>query len=81
MMKFFRKSQNSWFTKLILGLTALSFMSLFGVSGYMGTVGQNKPVIKVDNLEVLQNDFLMQVEKESAQAKGFLGDKFNDEIK
>ena len=41
----------SVFTKIILTVTALSFMSLFGVSGYITTANSNKSVIKVDNIE------------------------------
>ena len=49
-----RKYQDSWLTKAILALTALSFMSLFGISGYVNRAGKNRAVIKVDNMEILQ---------------------------
>ena len=35
MMNKFRKMQETWLSKFILILTAVSFMSLFGVSGYI----------------------------------------------
>lgn len=44
MLSFFRKIQHSFFIKLILALTALSFVSLFGVSSYLRP-GRNKDVV------------------------------------
>ena len=35
MMDKLAKAQKNWMSKLVLILTALSFMSLFGVSGYL----------------------------------------------
>ena len=83
MMNKFRKLQETWISKFILILTALSFMSLFGVSGYMGSVGKNKPVIKVDNYEVLQGDISQRLEQQIQMAKGLFGDNLdiNDNIR
>lgn len=81
MISSIRKYQDSWVTKSILFLTALSFMSLFGVSGYLGSAGKNRPVIKVDKYEILQNDFMVQFDKQSQMAKNMLGDAFNDDVK
>ena len=51
-----RKYQDSWLTKAILALTALSFMSLFGITGYVNSANKNRAVIKVDNIEILQDE-------------------------
>lgn len=75
--------QETWLSKFILILTALSFMSLFGVSGYMGSVGKNRPVIKVDNYEVMQNDISQRLEQQMQMARGLFGDnlEINDNIR
>lgn len=58
-------------------------MSLFGVSGYIGSAGKNRPVIKVDNYEVLQNEIAQQLEQETKMAKSLFGDNLdvNDNIR
>lgn len=83
MMNKFRKLQETWLSKFILILTALSFMSLFGVSSYMGSVGKNKPVIKVDEYEVLQSEIAQRLEQQMQVAKGLFGDnlEINDNIR
>lgn len=72
----FRKLQDTWFAKGILILTGLSFVSLFGVAGYMGSVGKNRPVIKVDGYELLQSEAYAQLDKEINVAKKLFGDTF-----
>jgi len=72
----FRKLQDTWFAKTILILTGLSFMSLFGVAGYMGSVGKNRPAIKVDNYEMLQSEVFALLDKEITLAKRLFGDNF-----
>lgn len=76
MISQFRKLQETWFAKIILILTGLSFVSLFGVAGYMGSVGKNRPVIKVNNDEFLQGEALGQLENEIQMAKRLFGDNF-----
>ena len=56
MMTKIRSVQDSWAAKSILILTALSFMSLFGVSGYLSSAGKNRPIIKVDDIIVYQDE-------------------------
>ena len=70
--------QETWLSKFILILTAVSFMSLFGVSGYIGS-----PVIKVDNYEVLQSDISQRLEQQMQMARGLFGDNLdiNDNIR
>ena len=79
MINMLAKAQKSWAAKLILGLTALSFMSLFGVSGYLSSVGRNKPVIKVDDVELKQSEFQYMLQKEQAKLKNLLGDEYFDD--
>ena len=64
MINKFASMRDSWFTKIILTVTALSFMSLFGVSGYISSANRNKTVLKVDDIEVSQAEFSYAVQKE-----------------
>ena len=68
------------FTKIILTVTALSFMSLFGVSGYITSAGKNKSVIKVDNIEISQNEFSYDLQKQWAKLRVFLGDNISEDV-
>ena len=72
-----RNIQDSWLMKLILILTALSFMSLFGVSGYYATAAHNKPVIRVDDIEISQNQILNELNNELQKAKSLFGDNLD----
>ncbi len=69
-----RKYQNSWLTKAILALTALSFMSLFGISGYVSSAGKNRAVIKVDNLEILQDEMNIKLQENIRKTQNMFGD-------
>lgn len=71
------KAQKSWIAKFILILTALSFMSLFGVTGYINSAGSNRTVIKVDNIEISQAQFSYLLQKEINAARNLLGDSFD----
>lgn len=70
-------------SKLVLILTALSFMSLFGVSGYLTGASRNKPVIKVDDIKISQLQFSQLFEQEQQMARNLFGDSLNitDEIR
>ena len=69
-----RKYQDSWLTKAILALTALSFMSLFGITGYVNSAGRNRAVIKVDGLEILQDEMNIKLQNNIRKAKNMFGD-------
>ncbi|MBE6467825.1 MAG: hypothetical protein E7004_04460 [Alphaproteobacteria bacterium] len=69
-----RKYQDSWLTKAILALTALSFMSLFGITGYVNSANKNRAVIKVDNLEILQDEMNIKLNNSIRKAKNMFGD-------
>ncbi len=64
MINKFASMRDSLFTKIILTLTGLSFVSLFGVSGYISSANRNKTVIKVDEIEISQSEFNYAVQKE-----------------
>lgn len=66
------KAQKSWIAKLILTLTALSFVSLFGVTEYISRAGANRTVIKVDNIEISKDQFTHQLQKELNDARKML---------
>ncbi|MBQ7632859.1 MAG: SurA N-terminal domain-containing protein [Alphaproteobacteria bacterium] len=79
MINKFAKMRNSWFTKIILTVTALSFMSLFGVSGYINSAASNKAVIKVDDVEISQSEFSYLLQRELAKLRAINGDFGDDE--
>lgn len=79
MINMLAKAQKSWAAKAILTLTALSFMSLFGVSGYLSSAGKNRPVIKVDNMELSQGEFQYLLQREQNAVRGLLGDDFDED--
>ena len=77
-----RKAQDSWVAKSILVLTALSFMSLFGISGYINSAAGNRAVIKVNNRTVSQLDVNQQLDQEIRTAQKLFGDiEITDEIR
>ncbi|MBR1915479.1 MAG: SurA N-terminal domain-containing protein [Alphaproteobacteria bacterium] len=73
------KAQKSWVAKLILSLTALSFMSLFGITGYLSSASNNRTVIKVDNIEISQSEFQYELQKELNAAKNILNTDLDEE--
>ena len=73
------KAQKSWVAKLILSLTALSFMSLFGITGYLSSASNNRTVIKVDNIEISQAEFQYELQKELNAAKNILNTDLDEE--
>ncbi len=83
MMDKLAKAQKNWLSKIVLILTALSFMSLFGVSGYLTGAAQNKPVIKVDDIKISQQQFALLFEQEQQMARNLFGDnlQITDEIR
>ena len=79
MINRFSKMRNSWFTKIILTVTALSFMSLFGVSGYINSAARNKAVIKVDDIEISQSEFSYLLQRDLARLRAINGNFEDDE--
>ena len=58
MLKFFRDQKDSWLVKGILILTALSFMSLFGIQGMSEMRIRNRPVATLKGKSLTIQDFL-----------------------
>jgi len=83
MIEKIRSIQDSWFMKAILVLTALSFMSLFGISGYIGSAAQDKSVIEVDDIAISQAQILQQLNRELQTARKLFGEdiEVNDSIR
>lgn len=79
MISKFARAQKSWIAKLILTLTALSFMSLFGITGYISSASENRTVIKVDGFEITKAEFSYEFQKELNAAKNLLNTDLNDE--
>ncbi len=69
-----RSFQDSFWVKGILILTALSFMSLFGISGYLGHANANRPIIKVDGTVIYRDEINAQLNQQLQAAKAMLGD-------
>ena len=63
-----RSFQDSWLVKGILILTALSFMSLFGISGYISRSGANRPIVRVDDVVVTQDEINYQLNEQVQSA-------------
>lgn len=78
-----RSLQDSWFVKGVLILTALSFMSLFGISGYIGRSGANSEVIRVGDEVVYQDEINQQYEQQLQMTKNLFGEDFeiSDEMR
>ena len=82
MISKFGKMRDSWFAKAILTITALSFMSLFGVTGYINTANSNKTVIKVDGFELSQSEFNYLLQREMAKVKALTDDaEISDDLR
>lgn len=79
MINRFSKMRDSWFTKIILTVTALSFMSLFGVSGYITSAARNKAVIKVDDIEISQSEFSYLLQRDLTRLRAINGDFTEDD--
>lgn len=78
MINKFAKLHNSMFTKIVLTVTALSFMSLFGVSGYISAANSNKAVAKVDDLELSQSEYSYRLQKKLLEFKNLSGIDFEE---
>lgn len=68
------KFKDSWVIKVLLSLTALSFVSLFGITGYIGSAGKNNAVIKVGPVRVTKAEINAQYNHELQTAKNLFGD-------
>ncbi|MBR2033931.1 MAG: peptidylprolyl isomerase, partial [Alphaproteobacteria bacterium] len=78
-----RSFQDSWLVKGILILTALSFMSLFGISGYIGRSGANRPIVRVDDIGITHDEINYQLNEQVQNTKNMFGDnvEINDAMR
>lgn len=58
MLKFFRSQKDSWFVKAILILTALSFMSFFGIQGMGEMRMRNRAIISLKGRTITIQEYL-----------------------
>ncbi len=71
------QARESWFFKSILVAVAISFISLFGVSGYISNASQNQTVINVNGQKVSQSAFSYRLNKEVNAIRNIAGDDFD----
>ncbi len=71
------KAQESWIFKTIFVAVAISFISLFGVSGYISNASQNQTVVNVNGQKVSQSAFSYRLNKEVNAIRNIAGDNFD----
>ena len=78
-----RKAQDSWLAKVIFLLTAVSFMSLFGISGYLNHAASNPAVISVNDRNISLAEFNAQIDEQIKMARKLFGDnlEITDEMR
>ncbi len=72
-----QRLKNSWIIKILLSLTALSFISLFGITGYINSASDNRSVIKVDDISVSRAEITQKYNQEMQMAKSLFGDNLD----
>ncbi len=70
------KAKNNWFFKIISILVAVSFVSLFGVAGYINSASQNQTIVNVSGKKTTQSEFSYRLQKELNALKNLAGDDF-----
>ena len=68
------KFKDSWIIKILLTLTALSFVSLFGITSYIGSAGKNNPVIEVGDVAITKAEINAEYAHELQMAQNLFGD-------
>ena len=71
------KFKDSWIIKILLTLTALSFVSLFGITSYIGSAGKNNPVIEVDDVKINKAQINEEFNHEIQMAQNLFGENLN----
>lgn len=67
------KAKDNWFFKIISIAVAISFISLFGVTGYISTASQNQTVVNVNGQKTSQSEFSYRLQKEVNALKNLTG--------
>ena len=70
------KAQENWLFKCIFIAVAISFISLFGVTGYINTAAQNQEIVNVGGKKTSQSEFSYRVQKELNAIKSIAGEDF-----
>lgn len=70
------KAKDNWFFKFISIAVAVSFVSLFGVTGYISSASQNQTVVNVGGKKTTQSEFSYRLQKELNSLKNLAGDDF-----
>ena len=70
------KAKDNWFFKLISAAVVVSFVSLFGVTGYISSAAQNQTVVKIGHKKVTQSEFSYRVQKELNALRNLAGDDY-----
>lgn len=70
------KAHDSWIFKIISVAVAVSFISLFGVTGYINSASQNQTVVDVDGIKTSQSEFSYRLQKELNAVKKLTNDDF-----
>lgn len=66
------KAKDNWFFKIISAAVAVSFISLFGVTGYISSASQNQTVVKVGKKSITQSEFQYHLQKEISALKNLM---------
>lgn len=77
------KAKDNWFFKIISAAVAVSFISLFGVTGYISSASQNQTVVKVGKKSITQSEFQYLLQKEINALKNLMPDdvELTDEMR
>lgn len=70
------RAQENWLFKVIFIAVAVSFISLFGVTGYINSASQNQDVINVGGKKTSQSEFSYRLNKEISSIQRLGGDDF-----
>ncbi len=79
MLRSIHKLSESWFFKGILLITALSFMSFFGMGGLDELQNRRDAVITVGDVHVSAEDLTRKFTKEVDRVRGAVGGKFSEQ--
>lgn len=70
------KAKDNWFFKILSAAVAVSFISLFGVTGYITTASQNQTVVKVGKNKITQSEFNYRLQRELNALRNLAGDDY-----
>ena len=70
------KAKDNWFFKIISAAVAVSFVSLFGVTGYISSASQNQTVVKIGKKSITQSEFQYRLQKEINALKNLMPEDF-----